>query len=124
MAVEETLANGVGVLVGVGVAVVGAVVAAPPADGTLNGTATNEGEEDAEREGGIVGLVCPETMVTGCDAETGPEVVYDGPEGGLPFERGREGGDAAGDGNSDNEGDLCGVSMLLRSSDQQFRDLR
>jgi hypothetical protein len=109
MAVEKSLANAVGVLVGVGVAVVGTVVTAPPADGTLNSTAADEGEEDAQRERGIVGLVCPETMVASCDAETRPEVVYDGPESGLPFERRPESGDAAGEGNADDEGDLFAV---------------
>ena len=83
MAVEKSLADAVWVLVGVGVAVVGTVVAAPPADGTLNSTAANKGKEDAEWERGVVGLVCPEAMVASCDAETSPEVVYDGPEGGL-----------------------------------------
>lgn len=106
MAVEKTLANAVGVLVGVGVAVVGTVVTAPPADGTLNSTATNEGEEDAKWERSVVGLVCPETMVACCDTETGPEVVYDGPESGLPFERGPESRDAASEGDADDEGDL------------------
>ena len=106
MAVEKTLADAVGVLVGVGVAVVGTVVAAPPADGAFNSTAANEGEEDAQWEGGVVGLVCPETMVAGGDAETSPEVVHDGPEGGLPFERGPESRDAAGERDADDEGNL------------------
>jgi hypothetical protein len=82
------------------------VVAAPPADGTLNSTAANEGEEDAQDEAGIVRFVCPETVVTGCDAETSPEVVYDGPEGSLPFERSPESSDASGERDSDDEGDL------------------
>ena len=106
MAVEKSLADAVWVLVGVGVAVVGTVVAAPPADGTLNGTAANKGKEDAEWERGVVGLVCPEAMVASCDAETSPEVVYDGPEGGLPFERSPEGGNAASERDADDEGNL------------------
>jgi hypothetical protein len=109
MAVEESLANAVWVLVGVGVAVVGTVVAAPPADGTLNSTAANEGEEDAQRERGIVRLVCPKTMITSCDAETSPEVVYDGPESGLPLERSPESRNATGERNADDEGDLVPV---------------
>lgn len=44
--VQEALADGVGVLVGVGVAVVSTVVTAPPADGALDSTATNKSEED------------------------------------------------------------------------------
>lgn len=110
MAVEKSLANAVWVLVGVGVAVVGTVVAAPPADGTLNSTAANKGEENAEWEGGVVRLVCPETMVASCDAETSPEVIDDGPESGLPLERSPESGDATGERNANDEGDL--ISML------------
>ena len=106
VAVQKTLANAVGVLDGVGVAVVSAVVTAPPADGALDGTAANSSEEDLEREGSVVGLVSPETMVTGSDAETGPEVVDDGPDGGLPAERCPEGSDAAHQGNANDEEDL------------------
>jgi hypothetical protein len=54
MAVEETLADRVGVLVGVGVAVVGAVITAPPADGTLNSSSTDGGEEDPEGKTSVV----------------------------------------------------------------------
>jgi hypothetical protein len=117
MAVEKSLANAVWVLVGVGVAVVGAVVTAPPADGTFNGTATNESEEDTQWQTSIVRFVCPETMVTSCDAETSPEVVYDRPESRLPFERCPESGDATGEGDADDEGDLTSVS--LRHSSQR-----
>ena len=107
MAVEKTLANAVGVLVGVGVAVVGTVVAAPPADGALNSAAADECEEDAQWQRGIVRFVCPETMVTSCDAKTRPEVVDDGPKGCLPPQRCETGRDAAGEGDADDEGDLC-----------------
>jgi hypothetical protein len=48
--VPETLADGVGVLLGVGVTVVSTVAASPPADGALNGTTTNKGEPDAQRQ--------------------------------------------------------------------------
>lgn len=106
MAVQETLADAVGVLDGIGVAVVGAVVTAPPADGALDGTATNSGEEDLERERGVVRLVGPEAMVASSDAETSPEVVDDSPDGGLPSERGPESSDAAHHGDTDNEEDL------------------
>ena len=79
MRVQETLADGVRVLVGVGVAVVSTVVTAPPADGALDSTAANSSEEDRKRERGVVGLVRPKTVVTSGDTETSPEVVDDGP---------------------------------------------
>jgi hypothetical protein len=93
--VQKTLADGVGVLVGVGIAVVSTVVTAPPADGALDSTAANSSEEDRKREGGVVGLVRPETMVTSGDTETSPEVVDDGPESSLPLQRCPEGSDTA-----------------------------
>jgi hypothetical protein len=45
-------------------------------------------------------------MVSGGDAETGPEVVHDGPGGCLPLQRGPEGGDAASERHTDDEDDL------------------
>lgn len=45
--VEETLANGVGILVGVSVAVVSTVIARPPSDGALDSTSTNSGKVDS-----------------------------------------------------------------------------
>jgi len=62
--VPETLANGVRVLFGIGVTVVSTVATSPPADRTLNGTAANQGEPDAERQGSRVGAVSPETVIT------------------------------------------------------------
>lgn len=106
MAVEETLADAVGVLGSVGVAVVSAVVTAPPADGALDSTATNKSEEDTQNETGVVRLVCPETMVAGSDAETSPKVVDDSPCRGLPLQRCPKGGDAASERNADDEENL------------------
>jgi hypothetical protein len=63
MAVQETLADRVRVLLGVGVAVVGAVEAGPPASATLNGGSATGGQEDLERERGLVARVSPEAMV-------------------------------------------------------------
>jgi hypothetical protein len=54
MAVQKTLANAVGVLVGVGVAVVGAVVTAPPADRALDSASANSREPDPQRQTGVV----------------------------------------------------------------------
>jgi len=64
--VEETLANGVGILVGVGVSVVSTVVPRPPPDGALNGGRSNSSEVDLERKACLVGLVRPETVITYC----------------------------------------------------------
>lgn len=54
MRVEETLADGVRVLLGVGVTVMSAVVSCPPSDRAFNGTATNSRKKDSEGEGGRV----------------------------------------------------------------------
>ena len=61
--VEETLANRVGVLFGVGIAVVSTVAARPPADGALDGTSAHGGEVDLEGKRGLVRGVSPETVV-------------------------------------------------------------
>jgi hypothetical protein len=45
-------------------------------------------------------------MVAGCDAETGPEVVHDGPESSLPLERRVCGGDKTSHGDADDGEDL------------------
>lgn len=112
VAVQEALANAVGVLCGVGVAVVGAVVTAPPADGALDGTTTDGSEEDLERDGGVVRLVGPKTVVASSDAETSPEVVNDGPNGGLPAKRSPEGGHAAHHGDTNDEEDLVNCQCM------------
>lgn len=54
VAVQEALANAIGVLVGVGVAVVGAVIAAPPADGALDGTTADGSKENLQRKRSVV----------------------------------------------------------------------
>ena len=47
--VQETLADGVWVLLGIRVSVVGSVVSGPPSYRTFDGTSTSGGKEDAER---------------------------------------------------------------------------
>jgi len=111
--VEQTLANRVGVLVGVGVSVVCAVVASPPSDGALDGTTTNGSEENLERKRGVVGSVCPQTVVASSDAETGCEVVRNGPNGGCEPERSPEGGNAASHRNADDERDIEPIDVLV-----------
>jgi hypothetical protein len=64
MRVEETFADRVGVLVGIGVSVMSSVVSRPPTNGTLDGTATDGSEKDLERKTSRVRGVSPETMVT------------------------------------------------------------
>lgn len=106
VAVQQSLADAVGVLGGIGIAVVGAVVTAPPADGALDSTTSNGCEEDAQRKPGRVRLVCPKTMVTSGDAEAGPVVIHDGPDGGLQLQLRPEGSDATHERNTNNEEDL------------------
>lgn len=65
VAVEETLADGVRVLLSIGVAVVRTVKARPPASATLDGSSATSGEEDLERKRGLVARVSPEAMITG-----------------------------------------------------------
>jgi hypothetical protein len=62
--VEQSLADGVGVLVGVGVSVVSTMVSRPPADGSLNRSRSDGREEDAERERGRVRGMSPKSVVT------------------------------------------------------------
>lgn len=62
--VEQTLADGIGVLVGIGVTVVSTMVASPPADGALNGTATNSCQPDPQGECSGIRGVSPETVVS------------------------------------------------------------
>jgi hypothetical protein len=111
--VEKTLPDAVGVLVGVGVAVVSAVVASPPSDGALNGAAADSSQEDLERDGGGVGSVGPQAMVTGSDTETSGEVEGDGPDGGLQVERSPVCGDETTHGNADDENDIEPVHVLV-----------
>ena len=62
--VEQTLADGVRVLVGVGITVVGTVVASPPASRTLDGTTANSSEPDTQGETSGIRAVSPKTVVT------------------------------------------------------------
>lgn len=133
--VEETLADGVGILVGIGVAVVSTVVASPPADRTLDGTTTDGGQPDSQGQSGGIGSVSPETVVsygnemlaaassafcdrvqrqrTSCDSETGEVVVDDGPDGGLELQGHPDGLDASVQRDSDDEEDIEPVDMLV-----------
>lgn len=131
--VEETLADGVGVLFGVGVAVVSAVVAGPPANGTFDSTSADKGEVDLERSAGFVGGVSPKTVVAcsrlvchssvycGCwtvgltssDAQTCVEVVHNGKDGGIEAEGNPVGRDEANHGNDDDEGGIEPVDVLV-----------
>jgi hypothetical protein len=52
--IEETLADRVRVLVGVGITVVSTVVSSPPSDGTFNGTTTERSKNDSQRKSGRV----------------------------------------------------------------------
>lgn len=48
----------------------------------------------------------PKTVVSSGDAQTGPEVIYDRPDGGLPAEGSPEGRNAAKEGKADDEENL------------------
>lgn len=106
MRVQEALADGIWVLVGIGVSVVSTVVPRPPSDGALYGTATHGSKENLEGSCCRVRAMGPETMVacvmlvgsptrtdfnarqlTSGDAEAGHEVVGKGPDGRLPLQR-------------------------------------
>jgi hypothetical protein len=67
MTVKQTLANAIGILGRVRVSVMRPVVAGPPSDRALNSTTTDSGQEDLQWQRGIVGFMCPKTMVAGCD---------------------------------------------------------
>ena len=131
--VEQTLADGVGVLVGIGITVVSPVITRPPADGTFDGTTTNGGEPDTERKTSRVGAVSPETMVswwqilsvclisvtfqwgklTCGDTETSEEVIDDGPDSSLDLQGHPKGLDTAVHGDTDDEEDVQPVDMLV-----------
>lgn len=52
-------------------------------------------------------------MVAGRNAQTGPVVVDDGPDGGLQLQRRPVGRDEAAQGNEDDEGDIEPVDVLV-----------
>lgn len=54
MRVEKTLANGVGILLGVGIAMVGTMLPGPPADRTFDGASTDSSEIDFQGESSLV----------------------------------------------------------------------
>lgn len=109
--VQQPLADAVRVPVGVGVSVVAAVAAAPPADGALGGATADSGEEEPQRQCSGVGAVGPEAVVSGGDAEAGPEVVDEGPEDGLAPQGCVERRDHAGKGQADDEDGIDPVDV-------------
>lgn len=52
-------------------------------------------------------------MVSSCDSQTGGEIVGNGEDEGLEGEWCPEGGDAAGEGNADDENDIEPVDVLI-----------
>jgi hypothetical protein len=65
VAVKQTLANGIGILVGVGVPMVGSVTAGPPTGAALHSGGTTGGKENSKGKSSLVARVGPEAMVTG-----------------------------------------------------------
>jgi len=89
------------------------VVTGPPSDGALDGAATNSGEEDLEGESSLVRGVGPQTMVASSDAETGCEVVGNGPDGGVKTEGSPPRLDQTHEGNATDEEDIEPVDVLV-----------
>ena len=113
VAVEQTLAHRVGILVGIGVAMVRTVQAGPPASAALNSSRATSSQEDLERETGLVAGVGPETVVACSDAEASEEVVGDGEVQSLHLERDPVGGNTAGQGDEDDESGVQPVDVLI-----------
>lgn len=63
MGIEETLADGIWVFIGVSVAMVGTMVSGPPADGAFDGAAAHSSEEDLQRHSRRVGGMSPEAVI-------------------------------------------------------------
>ncbi len=89
MRIEKATVSIVRVKVSVGVAMMGTVTTRPPLDGAFDSTSTSEGEKVLQRLGGVVGSVCPKSMISCSDAESSDVVVEDAPDSGLPAQRSR-----------------------------------
>ena len=113
VAVKEALADGVGILLGVGVAMVRTMETRPPASAALDSSGATGGKEDPERQGGLVAGVSPEAMVTSSDAETSEEVVENSEDGGLGVERNPVRRNQTREGNEDDEGRIEPVHVLV-----------
>jgi len=111
--VGETFADGVGIFVGIGVTMMSTVISGPPSDRSFNSPTSNSGEEYSKRKSGGVGSVCPKTMVASCDTKSSPKVVDDSEERGLQTKRSPDCLDASVEGNSQDEGDVQPVDMLV-----------
>lgn len=85
---DEASMGAIGILVSVGPAMMGTVAAGPPLDGPLDGSTTDQGEENLEGKGGLIGTMGPETMVTGGDAHASGVIVNDSPDQGFCRELG------------------------------------
>lgn len=127
--VEETLANRVGILVGIGVSVMGTMISSPPSYGSFNRSTTNGSEKDPQRNCGGIGSMGPEAMISRRDPKACGElyqsqlpvvsgrgttyVVQDSPDGSLPVE-GRPGSlNEATYGDADDEKDVQPVHMFI-----------
>lgn len=111
--IDQALSNGIGIFFGVGVTMMSSVVSGPPSDGTFDGTTADGSKEDSERQSGRIRGMCPESVITCGDAQTGGKVIQNGPDGGLCLEGDPEGLDTAIQGNSDDEVDVEPVDVLV-----------
>lgn len=73
--------------VGLAVLVVDPVVAAPLEDGVFEGERLHAGQEEPERQLGLVGSVRPESVGAGGDADAAKHVEQVGAADGLPLGR-------------------------------------
>jgi len=113
VAVEETLTDRVGVLVGIGVSVVSAVTVGPPADRAFDGAGANSSKVDSEGKASLVRAVSPKAVVSSSDAEASVEVIDDSEHGRLPRQRDPVGADESNQGNDQNEGCVEPVDVLV-----------
>lgn len=124
------------------------VIPGPPSDRSFHSTGSHRGQEDPERDGGRVGSMSPQTMVscnnisissgllrvvsrhTGRDTEPGHEIVDHRPDGGLPLQWRPESHDAAKERDAGDEDDIQPVDVLVpvglgqgRLGDVRLRDI-
>lgn len=109
VAVEQTFADGVRILLGIGVTVVRTMETGPPPSAALDSGGATSGKEDLEGKGGLVGGVSPQAMVAGGDTEASEKVVEHSEDGRLHLKRYPVRGDEAREGNEDDE---CGVEPV------------
>lgn len=67
MGVEETLPDGIRILLGICIAMMCTMITGPPPHASLNSSTPNGGQENSERYSGGIGSVCPKSVVPSSD---------------------------------------------------------